>query len=134
MVYSVLVSWNPYWTHIREGWERRHEQNLLFLFYEDMVKDLTKTITDTAKFLGKSVSLEEINKLEDHLKFENFKNNKSVNISALKDLGFFNVIEETFLRQGRSGSWRDYFTEEQAKEAEEWVKEKQKAIGISFKI
>lgn len=33
-----LITWCPYWIHIKEGWERRHEKNMLFLFYEDMVK------------------------------------------------------------------------------------------------
>lgn len=30
--------WTPYWSHIEEGWERRNENNLLFLFYEEMNK------------------------------------------------------------------------------------------------
>lgn len=32
----------PYWSHLKEGWEHRHEPNVLFMFYEDMnkVRDL----------------------------------------------------------------------------------------------
>lgn len=99
-----------------------------------MNKDLKRAIRSVAEFLGKSLTAQQLDKLEDHLKFENFKNNKSVNISVLRDLGFFNEKGESFVRKGKSGGWKDYFSEEQVKEVEEWVREKQKDIGIEFRI
>ena len=33
-----LIIWSPYWNHVKEGWDLRHNPNLLFLFYEDMKK------------------------------------------------------------------------------------------------
>jgi hypothetical protein len=32
------VPWSPYWEHIHEAWEMKENSNLLFLFYEDLVK------------------------------------------------------------------------------------------------
>lgn len=37
MVYS------PYWEHVKEGWEVKNHKNVLFLFYEDLIK-VCKTI------------------------------------------------------------------------------------------
>lgn len=100
-----------------------------------MKKDLKKTINETAKFLGKSLTPEQTVELERHLSFENFQNNKSVNISALKDLGFFGMNSgDNFVRKGKSGGWREYFSCEEAKEVEEWVRKNQEAINISFSI
>lgn len=33
-----LVNWLPYWDHVEEGWKRRHNPNVLFIFYEEMKK------------------------------------------------------------------------------------------------
>jgi Sulfotransferase domain len=33
----ATVPWSPYWEHIKEAWEKRDGENLLFLFYEDLV-------------------------------------------------------------------------------------------------
>lgn len=107
---------------------------MLFLFYEDLISDLPGNIKRTAEFLGKSLTSEQIKKLEDHLRFENFKNNKSVNISGLKGLGLFKSSEQNFVRKGRSGGWKDNFSEEEAKEAKKWVEDNQKALGIKFRF
>lgn len=87
-----------------------------------------------AKFLEKFLTPQQINQLENHLRFDNFKNNKSVNISGLKDLGLFKSNEQNFVRKGRSGGWRDNFSQEEAKEVEKWVEENQKALGIKFRF
>lgn len=28
--------WTPYWEHVKEGWENRKHENVLFTFYEDI--------------------------------------------------------------------------------------------------
>lgn len=145
-----LISWCPYWTHIKEGWERRHENNVLFMFYEDMVKvenieilektlilmfqDLRSAIQSMSHFLGKKFTADEMDKLQNHLKFDNFKNNKVVTLPMMNEIGFFKKDAEKFVRKGRSGGWKEYFNEEQANEAERWMEENQKAIGIKFKM
>lgn len=54
-----------------------------------------------AKFLGKTVTDEQVADLADHLSFENFKNNKAVNFDILKQLGII-VKDKEFVRKGRS--------------------------------
>lgn len=32
------ATYAPYTEHVKEGWEHRHDANVLFLFYEQMIK------------------------------------------------------------------------------------------------
>lgn len=32
------VPWTPFMDHLKEAWKLRHHPNLLFIFYEDMIK------------------------------------------------------------------------------------------------
>ncbi|XP_050498563.1 sulfotransferase 1C4-like [Diabrotica virgifera virgifera] len=129
---SGLVSWAPYWEHIKEGWSRRHESNLIFLFYEDMNKNLDPVLQKLSKFLGKSYSTEELSHLSNHLSIDNFKNNKSVNNEDFKDLGILNRTEGNFVRSGNSGGWRSYFDDEINGQADKWIEENLRLLNIEF--
>ncbi|XP_045491067.1 sulfotransferase 1A1-like [Colias croceus] len=119
-----LVSWSPIFAHLKEAWEKRHHPNMLFIFYEDLSKDLAGCLKRMAKFYGKSYSEEQIEELCEHLKFENFKKNDAVNQSkVLQDLGVIADGETAFIRKGKVGGWRDYFQGEMETEVENWMKE-----------
>ncbi|CAG4906951.1 unnamed protein product [Colias eurytheme] len=118
-----LVPWSPIFAHLKEAWEKRHHPNMLFIFYEDLSKDLAGCLKRTAKFFGKSYSEEQIQELCEHLKFENFKKNDSVNrLQVMQELGVVNQ-QNTFIREGKVGGWRDYFQGEMETEVENWMKE-----------
>ncbi|XP_045491068.1 sulfotransferase 1E1-like [Colias croceus] len=118
-----LVPWSPIFAHLKEAWAERHHPNMLFMFYEDLSKDLAGCLKRMAKFYGKSYSEEQIQELCEHLKFENFKKNDSVNKSqVMQELGVVNQ-QITFIREGKVGGWRDYFQGEMETEVENWMKE-----------
>lgn len=52
-----------------------------------------------AKFLNKQLSEEQINQLREHLRFENFQKNESVNNEAAKKIGAFHN-DGRFIRNG----------------------------------
>ncbi|XP_052737493.1 luciferin sulfotransferase-like [Bicyclus anynana] len=114
------ILWGPYFEHVLEAWEHINDDNMLFLFYEDMIKDLPKTIKLVAKFFSKSITEEEINRLVDHLDIDNFKKNKSVNMKDMQKFGLFSK-DGDFIRKGKSGGWREYFDEEMTAQADEWI-------------
>ncbi|XP_073943691.1 sulfotransferase 1B1-like [Choristoneura fumiferana] len=116
-----LIAWTPFMDHLKEAWELRHHPNLLFIFYEDMIKDLPGVVRRVSTFLGKKYSDEEIKKLCAHLDFNTFKNNESTHPSWIKSSPFVNPTSESFVRKGNSGGWRDYFDEDMIREADVWM-------------
>ena len=64
------------------------------------LQNLRGEIAKVAKFLGKQLSEDQLNKLTEHLRFDNFKNNEAVNNEAAKEMGLFNK-EGSFIRKGR---------------------------------
>lgn len=38
LFFYILVFWGPYFEHVLEAWEKRSHPNMLFLFYEDMIR------------------------------------------------------------------------------------------------
>ncbi|KAJ8722511.1 hypothetical protein PYW07_003691 [Mythimna separata] len=127
----ALFTQTPYFEHVKEAWEKREDPNMLFLFYEDLSKDLPASIRRVADFLGKQLNEEQMNRLCDHLSFENFKNNKSVNFEELRKLGVL-ANGETFIRKGKSGGWRAYFDDEMAQQAERWIEDNLRDTDLRF--
>lgn len=84
--------------------------------------------------MGKSLNDAQLIKLENHLKFETFKNNRSVNFEALKEAGFLNNEEQEFVRSGKNGGWKDYFTEKMNEETDAWIEKNLRSIGIVFPV
>ncbi|XP_045445703.1 sulfotransferase 1C4-like [Melitaea cinxia] len=113
--------WTPYFEHIKEAWEQRHNPNLLFLFYEELLKDLCAAVERVSKFFGKKFTEKQIADLCEHLSIENFKVNKSVNHDVMRELGILKASAATFIRKGKAGGWRDYFDDEMAAEADKWI-------------
>ena len=56
-----------------------------------------------AKFLGKELSGEQLTKLTEHLRFDNFSKNEAVNLEIGKELGFMNQ-NGNFIRKVKKGN------------------------------
>ncbi|KAG5326364.1 ST1C4 Sulfotransferase, partial [Acromyrmex heyeri] len=122
-----LMSWSPYWEHLKEAWNLRNSKNLLFLFYEEVTH---VTIKEVAKFLDKTYTDEEINKVTNHLNIKNFRNNPMVNFSELNACGI--IKDHCFIRKGGSGNWQDIFTPELDAKIEKWIEENLKDTDLRF--
>nr|XP_023026985.1 sulfotransferase 1C4-like [Leptinotarsa decemlineata] len=127
-----LVAWAPYWEHIKEGWNHRSNKNCLFLFYEDMNKDLRNIIEKVSQFIGKKFSDEQYDILEDHLRIDHFRDNQSVNSDDMKKLGVLMSNERGFIRSGKTGGWKNYFSEEMKIGADKWIRENLKTFDSEF--
>lgn len=122
IIFCYTAYFSPYFPHVLDAWLKREHPNLLFLFYEDMKRvnwlsldfcdlsdwfeyynsgqDLKGEIEKVAKFLGKPLTENQILKLREHLRVDNFAKNDSVNFEIGKKVGFMNDTELRFVRKG----------------------------------
>lgn len=129
-----LQGYNPlgsFWSHVLKYWEMRDQENVLFLTYEELKKNQVDVIKRTAKFLGKSITEEQIAGLCEHLKFSNMAANPAVNLEHL--LPRENVPEnERFIRKGKVGDWRNYMSEELSQRFDEVTEKYMRGSGLRF--
>ncbi|XP_028167047.1 estrogen sulfotransferase-like isoform X1 [Ostrinia furnacalis] len=126
-----MLDWTPYFEHIKEAWDKRDHPNMLFLFYEELLEDLAGAVRRVAKFLGAPVSEEQVVRLCDHLSFHNFKNNKSVNFDVMREMGLMSE-DGHFVRKGKAGGWREYFDEQMAAQAQQWIDDNLRGTDLRF--
>ncbi|XP_034830391.2 sulfotransferase 1C4-like isoform X2 [Maniola hyperantus] len=123
-----LLPMTPIIEHTNEAWELRHKENMHFLFYEDMIKDLPKVIREVSKFLDREYSEDQVTQLADHLSFKSFQKNKTVNNSANEN------GEIQFIRKGEAGGWRAHFDAKMVVQAEEFLSTKLKEFNSTIPI
>lgn len=124
--------WCPYWTHLKQAWALRDKPNVLFLFYEEMIKDLPETIKKISTFLKKPIREEDIPLLINHLSIENFKTNTSLNMQEGLDLGILVKYSQGFVRNGKNGSYKEQFTPDLVKRADRWIEKNLKDTDLRF--
>jgi len=123
-----LMLYSPMNEHITEFWKIRDEPNILFLFFEDMKRNLDQEVKKTMKFLDKSYSQEEIDKLCKHLSFESIKVNKMINKEVeLKKLMEASgkdpsTKEFSFVRKGQVGGYKKELSVEENEMLDEYLK------------
>nr|CAH0099007.1 unnamed protein product [Daphnia galeata] len=122
---------SPFFPHIIDAWNKRHNPNMLFLFYEDLKKDLLGEIRKVATFLGKSLSEEQLTGLREHLKFDKFSKNESVNMEMVRKLGGINP-DGHFIRKGKTGDWKNHFGPELNQRIDEWIEKNLSGTDLKF--
>ena len=95
-----------------------------FLWYEDITKDLMKTIREVSKFIGYRMTEYKILKLDDHLHIDNFRK-----IMLAANGGDAKMAN--FIRKGKVGDWKNYLNEESTvKIWDEWIPENLQGTDI----
>ncbi|KYN08201.1 Sulfotransferase 1C4 [Cyphomyrmex costatus] len=120
--------WSPYWEHVKEAWMMRHRENMMFFFYEDLIKDLPSNIKKVITFFDKTYSNEQITKLVEHLNIENFRKNPMVN-QPISDIV---IKSNAFIRQGTTGGWKQMFTPEIEEKFNKWITDNLRDTDLAF--
>lgn len=120
IVYGSFWDWHRDWWNAKE----EHPDTILWLFYEDMKKDLKKEISRLANFLSLERSEEEIEKITERCTFKTMK--------AEIDAKTGRTGSQSHYRKGEAGGWVDTFSEEQSNAFDERTEEMYKECTLRF--
>lgn len=87
--------------HLRDAWERRGEDNVSLVHYQDLIDDLDGEMRRVAHDLGFDVDDEEIRSLVEAARFESMRSRAA---DLVPERNGVLVDPTAFFRQGRSGS------------------------------
>ncbi|CAH0390405.1 unnamed protein product [Bemisia tabaci] len=126
-----LVCFSPYWEHLNQAWEHRNHPNMLFLFYENLVKDLPSGVREIAQFLNMQYSDEQFRQLVEHLQIDNFRRRVPLYVDV-EIKGIFGDTEEGFVRKGKVGGGDPELTAELSREIDEWIEMQLQNTDLRF--
>ncbi|XP_078348336.1 sulfotransferase 1B1-like [Oculina patagonica] len=115
--------------HVLNWWKHRDDPNILFLSYEDRIKDPAEAVDKIARFIGRELSPETRDLIVQQTSFGAMKSSGHTNYSW-----FEGVKGDGFIRKGQVGEWKDFFTEEQNQLFDKVFKEKMEGSGLMFEF
>ncbi|XP_041432895.1 sulfotransferase 1C4 isoform X2 [Xenopus laevis] len=118
------VPWGSWFDHVIGWWKAVDKHQILFIFYEDMIKDPMHEIRKVMKFLGKDLSDEVLENIKYRTSFQAMKENPMSNYTTLPKAIFDQTISP-FMRKGTVGDWKTHFSVAQNiifDEEYKWVK------------
>ncbi|KAK8764319.1 hypothetical protein V5799_033070 [Amblyomma americanum] len=151
MFLNGKVIYGDYFDHVMPWYDRRHEDNVLFITYEQLKADTGEQVLRIADFLGKEhgTALRQddslLEKILDASSFENMKiffkekpgervkkiietaGEKSERVEILMNFPKEQVEMHDgsgFVRKGIVGDWKNYFTPEQVERTKAWIARK----------
>ncbi|GAB0090911.1 hypothetical protein DMENIID0001_056910 [Sergentomyia squamirostris] len=130
-LYHALVS---------DFFNMKTEENILFLMYEDMKKDVMSVLRKTSMFFKKNYSNEQLEGLAKHLSFENISKNPSVNMEQL--LIDYEKLRNTkrknesfrFIRRGESGAYLDEMPKEVIEKLDRLTENEMERLGCDPEV
>ena len=107
----------------------KDKPNVLSIIYEEFLKDIPGTIRKIAVFLGKILSPDQVARIASIVEFKNMQKNPKLN---KMDLSIFDESKGQFLRSGKSGDWKNYFSTAQENTFNSIYKSFAKEYGVTF--
>ncbi|XP_075045159.1 sulfotransferase 2B1-like [Mixophyes fleayi] len=125
------VYYGSWFDHVK-GWHRqRKNMDYFYITYEDLQKDLRRSIKKLCGFLGCPMYSKEVDKVEQHCKFPVMSQNLMVNYSLIpRDI--MDHEQSKFMRKGVVGDWKQHFTEEQSAAFDNVFQEKMSDCDLHF--
>lgn len=122
----------PWGRHVREFWEHRNDENILFLQFEKVIKDRRGTIKKIADFLGRSLTEKDLDNVMKHTSLENMRNNPACNFQYVEEAQKVDKTEGAFINKGLTHGWRVEVPEDLQKRVDAMIKEELKDTDLIF--
>ncbi|XP_060595994.1 sulfotransferase 4A1-like [Ruditapes philippinarum] len=122
----------PWPRHVTEFWQRRNDKNVLFLKYDDVIKDIPQTVRKIARFLQQNISDDDVIKISDCCHIDKMRNNDKLNMSYHRKYKHgTDDVTGGFINKGISGAWKEVLSREEAEKVHQLV-EQVNQYGLSF--
>ncbi|KAF5295480.1 hypothetical protein FQR65_LT10468 [Abscondita terminalis] len=121
------VPHGPFWSQVFSYWNKKENDNILFIKYSDMKTDLTSVIKEVSKFLDKSMSTDEMVTLSEHLTFDSLKKNKCFNNEHLLDA---NSKCNPWIRRGVLDGYKSSMSAELQQKFQLWTEQHLKGTDL----
>ncbi len=134
---DVCGYYTPFLKHVREYWQlSKRSDNVLFIFYEDMKRDLKSVAKRVGDFLERPLDEGDVSSLVQHLSFENMRNNSAVNkqelVQECNKVYNNDAAPTAFMRSGRVGDWRRHLSQDQVRRFEAWEEKGLAGTDLKF--
>ncbi|XP_015277318.1 PREDICTED: sulfotransferase 1C2-like, partial [Gekko japonicus] len=128
----VCGSW---FDHVLSWEENTTDKSTLFLFYEDMKKDLPNVVEKVSAFLGVNTSESGIDEICVKCSFSEMKTNtEKENYNPNQTVCALTSNRRLIFRKGAVGDWKNHFTPKQNRMFEETFAEKMKSSKVAKHI
>ena len=119
------VQRGDWFNHVLSWWAHREADNLLFLTYEELLKDFDGTLNKLVSFLAHPCTPAVFERIRRRSSFDYMKNEAFSSHQEITQL-------EDFFRKGRIGSWKDQFTVAQSESFDHIYTERMADSGLDF--
>ncbi|XP_065205377.1 luciferin sulfotransferase-like [Planococcus citri] len=127
------MNYQPFWSHVNAFWElSKTHPNIKMISYEAMNQNLSEVIQDVSKFLNKSVTVDDLEKLKVHLSFDNMKQNPCINKQEqfLRNKIVNEPKDVQFLRKGEINEWKKTMSPEIVELFDKWIEKNTKNSDV----
>uniref|UniRef100_K7GIY3 Sulfotransferase n=1 Tax=Pelodiscus sinensis TaxID=13735 RepID=K7GIY3_PELSI len=103
------VQYGSWFQHIKGWLGQQLDLDLFYITYEELHKDLSRSVERIADWLGFPLQPEEIRVIEQHCSFSSMRENAMVNYTLIP-CEIMDHSQGRFMRKGMVGDWKDHFS------------------------